>query len=148
MTPDLNLLVVAGAALIPMLIGAIFYGPLFGKRWVASLGYSQDNLPEPIKMPIVYIISLLLSFVLSYYVAFIIEHVHKGVNDACERIFTTTHTFGHGAFHGLQLALIIVVPVLVSNLLFQRNTGTNILLNVVYWCLTISLMGGVLDAFA
>ena len=131
-----------------MIIGAIFYGPLFGKQWVASLGYSQDNLPEPIKMPIVYVISFLLSFVLSYHIAFIIEHVHKGVNDAGERIFTTTHTFGHGAFHGLQLALIIVVPVLVSNLLFQRNKASNIFLNVVYWLIALAIMGGIVDAFA
>lgn len=148
MNPDINLLVVAVAALIPMIVGAIFYGPLFGRQWMNSLGFKEDSMPEPIKMPIVYVISLVLSFVLAHTLAFLIEHTHKGLSDAGEIVFTTTHNFGHGAFHGVQVGLILIIPVLVSNLLFQRNTGKNILLNVVYWLTTLALMGGVVDAFA
>ena len=148
MDPEVNLLVVAAAALIPMLIGALFYGPLFGRQWMNSLGFTEDNMPEPIKMPIVFGVSFLLSFVLAYFIALVIEHIHKGVNEAGELIFTSHHSFGHGAFHALQLALVLIIPVLVSNLLFQRNKASNILLNVVYWCITIALMGGVVDGFA
>ena len=148
MDPDINFLFVALAALIPMLIGMIYYGPIFGKQWMNSLGYTESNIPEPIKMPIVYIVSLLLSFVLAYFMVMINEHMHKGINDAGELFFTSDHNFGHGAYHGLLLGLVISIPVLASNLLFQRNSAKNILLNIVYWCLAMAIMGGFLDAFA
>ena len=148
MSPDINVLVAAGAAIIPMLIGAIYYGSLFGRQWMDSLGFEESNIPEPIKMPLVFGISYVLSFVLAYTLGYIIDHTHRGINDAGEMYFSSHYTFGHGMVHGLQVALILVIPVLVSNLLFQRNTGKNILLNVVYWCLTLSLMAGVMDKFA
>lgn len=37
MFPTTNFLAVAIAALIPNIIGALYYGPLFGKAWMAGL---------------------------------------------------------------------------------------------------------------
>lgn len=148
MTPDINILFVALAALIPMILGAIFYGPLFGKQWMSSLGFTEENIPEPIKMPIAYVISLLLSFLLAYSLAMLIEFLHRGVNDAGELAFMSDHTFGHGAYHGVQFGIMIVLPILISNLLFQRNKASNILLNVVYWLIALAIMGGIVEAFA
>ncbi len=148
MAPDINILFVALAALFPMLIGMIYYGPIFGKQWMSSLGFTESNLPEPIKMPIVYVVSLALAFVLAYFMLTINEHLHRGISDSGQLIFTSDHNFGHGAYHGLIIGLLICLPVLVSNLLFQRNSAKNILLNVVYWCITMALMGGFLDTFA
>lgn len=148
MEPQISLLVTAGTALIPMIMGAIFYGPVFGKQWMNSLGYTEETIPEPIKMAIVYPISLVLSFALAFFLETIIVHLHKGVSEAGELIFTSSHTFQHGAYHSFQIGLVIVMPVLITNLLFQRNTLSNILLNVAYWLITITLMGGIMDAFA
>jgi len=36
------------------------------------------------------------------------------------------------------------IPILVSNSLFQRNSATNILINVGYWIVTFGVMGGVI----
>lgn len=148
MTPDINILFVALAALVPMILGAIFYGPLFGKQWMNSLGYTEETIPEPIKMPIAYIVSILTSFMLAYGFANVIEFTHKGLNDAGEMAFLSDHTFAHGAYHGVQFGLLMAIPVLVSCLLFQRNTVSNIIMNVVYWLIAMALMGGVVDAFA
>lgn len=148
MTPDVNILFIALAALVPMIIGAIFYGPLFGKQWMSSLGYTEENMPEPIKMPIAYIVSLLLSFVLAYALKMIIEFSHKGLNATGELAFMADHNFGHGALHGVFFGMMLIMPVLISNLLFQRNSASNILLNMVYWLIALALMGGIVDAFA
>ena len=148
MTPDINVLFVVLAALVPMITGAIFYGPLFGKQWMSSLGFTEESIPEPIKMPIVYVVSLLTSFLLAYSLAMIIEFTHRGLNDAGELVFMSDHTFGHGAYHGVQFGLMIAMPVLISNLLFQRNKASNIIMNVVYWLIALALMGGVVEAFA
>lgn len=148
MTPDVNILFIALAALVPMVLGAIFYGPLFGKQWMKSLGYTEETLPEPIKMPIVYVVSILTSFVLAYGLKMMIEFSHKGLNDAGELAFLADHNFGHGAYHGLFFGAMLAMPVLISCLLFQRNTASNLIMNVVYWLIAMSLMGGVVDAFA
>ena len=148
MEPEINLAVAAGAALIPMIVGAIFYGPLFGRQWMDSLGFKESSMPEPIKMPIVYALALLMSFILAYFLPQLVEHAHRGVNDAGVLVFTSDHTFKHGAFHGVQFGAALIIPVLISNLLFQRNSAKNILLNVVYWLVTLALVGGVMDAFS
>lgn len=145
---EINYLFVVLAALIPMITGAIFYGPLFGKQWMNSLGYTQNNLPEPVKMPIVYVVSLVLSFILAFFLISLIEMTHKTCGETGEILFGSHDTFGHGALHGFFIGLGVAIPVLVNNLLFQRMKGSNILLNVAYWLITISLMGGVLDAWA
>ncbi len=145
---EINYLFVVLAALVPMIMGAIFYGPLFGNQWMNSLGYTKDSIPEPIKMPVVYVVSLILSFILAFFLLTVMELTHKECSEAGEIIFGSHDTFPHGMLHGFFLGLGIAIPVLVNNLLFQRMRGSNILLNVVYWLLTISIMGGVLDAWA
>ena len=43
---DVNILAVLAAAVAPMVVGAIWYGPLFGKTWIQAHGYSEEDLAE------------------------------------------------------------------------------------------------------
>lgn len=54
--------------------------------------------------------------------------------------------FGHGAAHGIFLTLFLIMPVLVSKGLYEQVPWKGILLPVVYWGITLALMGGILDA--
>ena len=55
------------------------------------------------------------------------------------------HTFGHGAYHGGFMAILLAIPVLVTNSLFEQRSMSNILINGAYWIITIALMGGVMS---
>lgn len=147
MFPELNFLVIAGAALIPMVIGALFYGPVFGKQWMDSLGITEDDLKGG-NMAVIYGLAILMAFIIAFFLKINIALTHKEVNDAGELIFGSFGTFKHGALHGLMTCLMCAGPVIVSLGLFQRNSAKNIILNVLYWSITFAIMGGVLDAFA
>jgi hypothetical protein len=54
-------------------------------------------------------------------------------------------TFGHGAFHGLVLSLFIIMPVLVTGGMYELKKFKTIAINLVYWIITLALMGGVVD---
>ena len=46
MLSEINFLAVAVAAIAPMVIGALWYGPLFGKAWMSAHGYTPERLEE------------------------------------------------------------------------------------------------------
>ena len=144
--PDLNYLAIFVAGLVPMAIGYLWYGVLFEKQWMESLNFTKKDV-EGGNMAVIYGVSILFAMILAAAIKIDIEMTHKTVNDAGELIFGSFHTFQHGALHGLGIGFILGIPALISNSLFQRNTGKNILLNVAYWLLTFAIMGGILDAW-
>ena len=46
MLSEVNFLAVAAAAVAPMVLGGIWYGPLFGKLWMSAHGYTPERLEE------------------------------------------------------------------------------------------------------
>lgn len=141
--PEFNILAIFVAAIIPNLVGAIYYGPLFGKVWMSSLGLTPEDF-EGRNEAVLYGSAYLLSVVVAFFLKFIVEAIHKDVSGG-ELVFASFHTFGHGALHGGMMALTLVVPVIVCLGLFQKTSGKNILLNAGYWLICFALMGGLLD---
>ncbi len=144
--PEFNFISILVAGLIPNILGALYYGPLFGKPWLASLGYTAEDLKGR-NEAIIYGSALVLSIWVAFFIKFITEMIHKNVSDGGELVFGSFHNFGHGALHGVGLAIGFVVPVIICLGLFQKSTPKNIILNAVYWILCFALMGGILDAW-
>lgn len=144
--PTINYLALIVAALIPNVIGAIYYGPLFGNMWRGALGKTEEEL-APSNPALVYGGALLLSFILAFILNFFLQMGHKNVSEAGELIVASNNTFGHGAFHGSMIALSIVMPVIVSLGLFHKTHWKVNLLNVLFWWLCIALMGGIIDVW-
>ncbi len=70
---DVNLLAVLVAGIVPMIIGALWYGPLFGKRWMALMETTEEELREgfnPLKTHgLGFLLSLVTAFVLAQLLA-------------------------------------------------------------------------------
>lgn len=146
MMPSVNYLAVIVAGLIPMILGALWYGPLFGKAWLSSLGKTEEEM-RPANMGVTYGLALLAAMLISMGLKMIIELVHKDVNSAGELIFGSFHTFGHGALHGGLLGATLIAPVLLSFSLFHKMSAKTIVLNLLFWTVCFALMGGILDAW-
>ena len=41
---DINWLAVIVAAILPMVVGSLWYGPLFGKQWMQMIGYTEEDI--------------------------------------------------------------------------------------------------------
>ena len=134
--PQPNLLAIVIAALIPMFMGFIYYHPkVFGKVWMDSLGLKEEDLKKG-NMGVILGISLLMSVLLSMFMLVNVDGPgQEGEFD----------TFKHGVFHGVLIGIMVAMPVLVTNGLFERKNLKNLAINTLYWIITIGLMGGVID---
>ncbi|MCH1576478.1 MAG: DUF1761 domain-containing protein [Flavobacteriales bacterium] len=122
---ELNWLGITLAALAPLLIGMIWYHPkAFGKPWMDSLGFTEDDLKKG-NMAVTLAVAFLMSFTLAYYFA-MRYHAH-GDNGV----------MAHAAYHGFMTFGYLGMPVLVTNLLFERRSWQGILINVGYWFLAV-----------
>lgn len=144
-SPEINILAIIVAGLIPSILGAIYYGPLFEKQWLSSLGKTKEEM-IPNNMAITYGLALLAALLLSFSLKMLIELLHRGVENG-ELAYISEHNFGHGAFHGAFIFAFLICPVVLSLSLFQKNSGKNILLNIGFWIACGALMGGILDSW-
>ncbi len=145
-TPTVNILAIIVAGLIPGILGAIYFGPLFGKAWRDSLGKTEEEL-TPDNPAIAYGGSILLSMLLSLSLNFIIGLVHKDVNEAGELFINSHFTFGHGALHGALIGFSIIMPIVVSLGIFHKLSWKTNLLNSIFWIICVAIMGGILDVW-
>lgn len=145
-SPEMNILAIIVAGLIPAILGAIYYGPLFGKAWMDSQGKTEEEL-KPTNPAVAYGGSILLAMLLSVSLFYTIQLLHKDVNSAGELYINSSFTFGHGAFHGAMIGLMLITPVIVSLSIFHKFNWKTTLLNVVFWTSCLAIMGGILDAW-
>ena len=159
----LNLPVIIGAALIPTVIGFIWYNPkVFGNAWMAAADMTEEKM-KGANMAIIFGVSLFLSVLLAVSVNFNVIHqsgidsLFNGLTDEASLAYlanfheTYDHvhrSFGHGALHGVLMGLFLVLPVLGTNALFERKGFKYIAVNVGYWVVTLALMGGVICQFS
>ena len=144
--PELNFIAIAVAALVPNILGALYYGPILGNKWLASLNFSKTDL-EGRNEALIYGTALALSFVVSFFIKFIVASLHKDIDGNGELVFASFKTFSHGALHGIGLAIGLVVPVVICLGLFQKSKRSNILINSIFWILCFAIMGGILDVW-
>lgn len=163
----MNLLIVVVTALIPLLMGFIWYHPrLFGRAWMHSAGLSEEKLNAS-SMGRILGLTFLLSIVLAFFLQFLVihqVHIHSflmnqpGFNDSgseaaqimkrIDELFSTSYrTFKHGMFHGVLAGFMFAMPIVAINALFERRSFKYIAIHTGYWMLTLGLMGGITCQF-
>lgn len=131
---DVNWLAVLLAALAGFVVGGIWYGPLMGKRWMAAVGVTEQEVREG-SMVKTYGFTFLLSLLASWTLA----HVFATYPDLAFGVMVMT-AFG--------VALGFVVPALWTNYLFQGAKRPLFWIDGGYWLLFYTAMGLVHAAFA
>ncbi|MFC2176229.1 DUF1761 domain-containing protein [Bacteroidota bacterium] len=159
----MNFPVLIAAALIPTVIGFIWYNPkVFGTAWMQAADMTEEKM-KGANMLVIFGVSIVLSILLSVQMNFISIHqmhiysLFEGDQSAEGLAFvesfmsqygTVHRKFSHGAVHGTLAGLFFVLPVLGTNALFERKGWKYILVNTGYWTVTLALMGGVICQFA
>ncbi len=64
-----------------------------------------------------------------------------------QKLGTSYRTFKHGALHGTMNGLLIALPVLGINALFERKSFKYVAINVGYRMLCMGIMGGIVSAW-
>ncbi len=155
------------AALIPMIVGFIYYHPkLAGTAWMKATGLTDEKMKSG-NMGVILIASLFLSFLVAVSIAMFTTHqtdlhsmfndldgygeegsvISNLISDALAISGDRYISFGHGAFHGTFIGLFFVFPIMATNNLFERRPFKLTIINAIYWIITLALMGGFLNQF-
>ncbi len=167
---EMNFLALLVAALVPMLLGFIWYHEkVFGKSWMAAAGMTDEKIKSG-NMALILGVTFLFSLMIAYVMNIIAIHdgfisgatahatnygeaepgseMAKWLEYYQTNLAAANHTFKHGAFHGALIGgLFIAVPVLAINALFERKGFKYIAVNAGYWIVCLGIMGGIVAAW-
>jgi small-conductance mechanosensitive channel len=124
--PQVSLLATVVGALAGFVLGGIWYGPLFGKAWMAEHGYSEEELRKDFNPARTYGTMFVLSLLAAYvFGAFLGPEV--------------TPAFGAAA--GAAAGLFWVSGSIATNYLFERSSLRLWLINGGYHTVRFTLIG-------
>lgn len=130
---DINYLAVLVCAIIAMPIGAVWYGPFFGKAWMKEVGKTEEELKKDFNPGKTYGLAVVGHFFIALVVAYVLQlfgagSVVDGVRIALTAWFgfVAAPMFINGLFHG------------TSNKLFSINSGYH-LINLLVFAIILVL---------
>lgn len=164
----MNIIAVLVAALVPMIIGFIWYNPkVFGKAWMEATGMTEEKGKQS-KMAVVFGLSLLFSFMLAFSMQFMVVHQYhiesafydyqqqiKDISTSEGSLFKSVmdlvgnghRTFGHGALHGTISGVFVALPIVGTGALFEQKGAKYIFIQAGYWIVSMALMGGIISVW-
>lgn len=152
------------AALIPMVVGAVYYHPkVAGNAWMKTNKFTEESLQGG-NMAIIFGASYVFSILLAFGLGGLVIHqsgafsmmmpdvmisgseVQNDFNTLMTTYGGNFRTFGHGALHGVIATVMFVLPFVGINALFERRGWKYTMIHLGYWLITLVLMGGLLCA--
>lgn len=160
---EINWLAVLVAALVPMVMGFIYYNPkVVGTAWMNASGMTEEKA-KGANMPLVFGLSFVFSFMLAMSMnsitihqlgipSLFVVHGQSPAEGSPEAAFIADffakygmlhRTFTHGLVHGMLMVVFFGLPIMATNALFERKSFKYVLINFVYWLITVGIMGGI-----
>ncbi|MBS3080042.1 DUF1761 domain-containing protein [Candidatus Pacearchaeota archaeon] len=130
---SINYLAVLVAAIISMILGALWYSPLlFGNAWMKSAGLTKEFMEKHKKgMSWRYLFAFLGSLLMAYVLAHFVD-------------YTGSTTFLLGMTNGFWIWLGFFVPVLLGSILWEGKKLVFYFINITYHFISLLIMGGIL----
>lgn len=164
----INFLAVLVAALVPMVMGFIWYNPkVMGTAWMKETGLTDEKMKGG-NMAVIFGLSFVLSFLLAFSMQFMVIHqfhITSAFFDYAQQIKDPAtsegalykqvmdlvgmghRTFGHGMLHGVIGGLFTIMPVIATGAMFERKSFKYIAINAGYWIICLGIMGGIVSAW-
>ena len=131
----INYLAVLVATVSSIVIGFLWYGPVFGKPWMKMMGLSKESMSKKEGMGQKYALMTLGSFVMAYVLAHSL-------------VFASTFTQTSGVSAGLMVGfwswIGFVAPVEMGSQLWEGKPWKLFLIQGGYWLVSLSIMGVIL----
>ena len=124
--PNVSLVATVIATVLGFLLGGLWYGPLFGARWMALVGLSRDQARRDFNPVVAYGITFVLGFIASY-----VFGLYIGPNPG--RAFAIVC--------GAAAGLCWVATSLATNYLFEGRPAALIAINAGYHAVRFTLIG-------
>lgn len=163
---EMNMYIFFLAALVPLVIGFVWYGPLFGNAWMKEMGFTKESLAGQ-NMILTFVLSYVFSVLVAFFLNFLV--IHQGgvfstllesgsselqgetlvyFEDFMAKYGNNYRTFKHGALHGTMAGIVFVLPILSIIAMFERKGVKYVAINAGYWVVTLAIMGGIICKWA
>ncbi len=126
---DVNLFAVLVAGVIPMIVGSLWYGPLFGKRWLGMMEMTAEEVQEGFNPVKTYGVSVLLSLLTAYILAQLIAEIAPADVSSMEGGGGSVMV---GVHVGLMALVAFVIPAAHQSVTFEKRRAGLAWLNVAY----------------
>lgn len=132
----INYLAVIVAAIASMVVGSLWYGPLFGKQWMKLMGVTKESMAgAKVNMNKLYAIQALASLVM----AFVLSHA---------LVFASAYLHEEGLSAGFQTGfwnwIGFVAPVTLGSVLWEQKSWKLWMLNNAHYLVSLCIMGVIL----
>jgi hypothetical protein len=128
---NINWLSVIVAAVSSFMVGGLWYGPLFGRAWMDSFGFTEDYLAQR-NMPQVFGLSLLLALIAAFNL---------------EMFIGADADLAFGLFAGFAAGFGWVAAFLGILYLFEKRSLKAFCINGGYCVVALTLMGAILGGW-
>lgn len=161
---EINFITFLAAAVVTLVTGFIWYNPkVFGTIWMRENNFTQEDLRKGNMLKIfgfTYIFSVMISMALMSFTIHqsgalgmiggppMIASAKPSFHAFMADYGTAYRTFKHGALHGFMSGLFFAFPVIGINGLFERKSWKYIFVHAGYWMLTLTIIGGIVCAYA
>ncbi len=129
-----NYLAVLASAVLSMVIGSIWFGPLFGKQWMKLMGMNKESMKGMKSGDMAKLYGI--QFVGSLVMAFVLAHA---------LVFAAAYLYVTGISAGLQAGFWnwagFVAPVTLTAVLWEGKSWKLWLLNNAYYLVLLCSMG-------
>lgn len=161
---EINFIALLVAAIVTLVVGFIWYHPkVFGTIWMRENNFTAEELKKGNMLKIfglTYLFSLMITMTLmsltihqSGAIGMVggppsLDSVKPSFTAFMADYGTAYRTFKHGALHGFMSGLFFAFPLIGINGLFERKSWKYILIHAGFWAVCLTLMGGIVCAFA
>ena len=137
MIPSVNYFAVLVAAVSAIVLGFLWYGPLFGKPWMKLMGFTKESLEKSKKagMTKTYVLMVLTTLVTAYVLSHVISFATA---------FMQTSGISAGLSAGFWMWLGFTVPILMDAQMWEGKPWKLFWINASYRLVSLSLMGAIL----
>ncbi|BFM43785.1 hypothetical protein CFS9_24260 [Flavobacterium sp. CFS9] len=152
------------SAIVTLAVGFIWYNPkVFGTIWMRENNLTPEDLQKGNMLKIfglTYLFSLMITVILMSLTIHqtgalgmvggppLVASAKPSFAAFMNDYGTAYRTFKHGTLHGFMSALFFVFPIIGINGLFERKSWKYIFIHAGYWAVCLTLMGGIICAFA
>ncbi len=130
---SVNFLAVLVSALSAFVVGWLWYGPLFGKKWIKLNGFTEEQLREGgISMPLIMVINYVATVLAAFAIAMFIG-AESGMS--------------FGVFAGFMIAVFWIGTSRLNDVLYERKPFGLFLINLGYNLVIYVVMGAILGTW-
>ena len=135
----INYWAVFGAAVVAMILGALWYGPVFGTQWMTMTGLTPEGMKSMKMLPGM---AMGLGFITTLLMAYVLSHVI---------VFASAYLRMTGPMSGMSsgfwMWLGFAVPLTAGAFLWEGKPIKLWLLNAAYYLVSLPIMGAILGYF-